>query len=319
MKEGAEKKGYMVWIVLAVAVSSVMAFTGGYYAGVVLEGSGDETPAEDDSILLVDDYGRVIELDHVPERIVSAAPTPTELLFAVGAGDLVVGVDEYSDYPAEVANITKVGSYTLNIEVIVGLEPDLVVSSDLVPLSQLDLLDDHGIPYVILATRTLDDVLKDIRLVGILTGHVEDAETLADSLADRIEAVTNKTMAEDLVRPRVYLEYYPYWTYGPGSFGNDLIALAGGVNIAENTTSEYPMVTSEFVIAQDPEVIIYTVGYMTTTTAEEIASRSGWDVITAVSEDCIYSMDDNLVSRYGPRIVDGLEQLAALLHPDLFT
>jgi iron complex transport system substrate-binding protein len=311
MEKTVGNKGYMAWIALAVAVSSVIAFTGGYYAGAIT--------TEGDSILLVDDYGRTIKLDSLPERIVSTAPTPTEMLFAVGAGDLVVGVDSYSDYPAEVANITKVGDYTLSTEVIVSLQPDLIVSSDLVPISQLELLEDQGIPFVILATRTLDDVLKDLRLVGILTGHVDEANELADELEDRIEAVTSKTQAADLVKPRVYLEYYPFWTYGPGSFGDDLIALAGGINIAENTSSEYPMLTSEFVIAQDPEVIVYTVGYMTTTTADEISSRPGWDVITAVSEGNIHSMDDNLLSRYGPRIVDGLEDLAALLHPDLFT
>ena len=305
-------KGYLMWIALAVAASSIIAFTGGYLVGAVMT-------SEDDGILLVDDYGRTIKLGKIPERIVSTAPTPTEILFAVGAGDLVVGVDEYSDYPAEVLNITKVGSYTLNTEIIISLQPDLIVSSDLVPLSQLELLEDNGIPFVILATRTLDDVLKDIRLVGILTGHVEEANDLADNLEDRIEAVTEKTQAEGVVKPRVYLEYYPYWTYGPGSFGNDLIALAGGKNIAENSTSEYPMLSGEFVIAQDPEIIIYTVGYMTTTTAEEISSRPGWYSITAVEEGNILSIDDNLVSRYGPRIVDGLEELAALLHPDLFS
>jgi iron complex transport system substrate-binding protein len=273
---------------------------------------------DDAGILLVDDYGRTIKLDKTPERIVSTAPTPTEILFAVGAGDLVVGVDDYSDYPAEVANITKVGSYTLSTEVIISLQPDLVVSSDLVPISQLELLEDNGIPFVVLATRTLDDVLKDVRLVGILTGHVEEANDLADSLEARIDAVTEKTMAIGVVKPRVYVEYYPYWTYGPGSFGNDLIALAGGMNIAENATSEYPMLSSEFIIAEDPEIIVYTVGYMTTTTAEEISDRAGWDGITAVVNDDIYSMDDNLVSRYGPRIVDGLEELASLLHPELF-
>ncbi len=303
-------KGYMTWIALAVVVSSVTAFTGGYYTGAIT--------TDGDSILLVDDYGRTIKLDSIPERIVSTAPTPTEMLFAVGAGDLVVGVDTYSDYPAEVANITKVGDYTLSTEVIISLQPDLIISSDLVPISQLELLEDQGIPFVILATRTLDDVLKDLRLVGILTGHVDEANELVDELEDRIEAVTSKTQAVDLVKPRAYLEYYPYWTYGPGSFGDDLIALAGGINIAENTSSEYPMLTSEFVIAQDPEIIVYTVGYMTTTTADEISSRPGWDVITAVSEGDIHSMDDNLLSRYGPRIVDGLEDLAALLHPDLF-
>lgn len=311
MEQGKREKTMMMWAAIAVAVSSVIAFTGGYMLGV-------NTTAGDDGILLVDDYGRTIKLSKMPERIVSAAPTPTEILFAVGAGDLVVGVDDYSDYPAEVANITKVGSYTLNTEVIIGLQPDLVVSSDLVPLSQLELLEDRGIPYVILATRTLDDVLKDIRLVGILTGHVEEAMALADALSERIDAVKAKTLAEEVAKPRVYIEYYPYWTYGPGSFGNDLIALAGGVNIAEDASNEYPMLTSEFIIAQDPEVIVYTFGYMTTTTAEEIASRPGWDVITAVAEGDIHPLDDNLLSRYGPRIVDGLEQLAAILHPELF-
>ncbi len=311
MEDKMDKKRYMTWIALAVVVSSVIAFTGGYMTAAMLEGG-------DDGILLVDDYGRTIKLDGIPERIVSTAPTPTEILFAVGAGSQVVGVDDYSDYPAEVANITKVGSYTLSTEVIIGLQPDLIVSSDLVPLSQLELLEDRGIPFVILATRNLDDVLKDVRLVGILTGHVEEANALADSLEARIDAVAEKTMEDDLVRPRVYLEYYPYWTYGPGSFGNDLIALAGGVNIAENTSSEYPMLTSEFVIAQDPEVIIYTVGYMTTTTADEIASRPGWDEVAAVVNDEIHSLDDNLMSRYGPRLVDGLESLAGILHPDLF-
>lgn len=306
------KKEFTIWITLAVVVSSVIAFTGGYTIGVTFSG-------EDEGILLVDDYGRTIKLDKIPERIVSTAPTPTEMLFAVGAGDLVVGVDEYSDYPAEALNITKVGSYTLSTEVIISLQPDLIVSGDLVPIAQLELLEDNGIPFVILATRSLDDVMKDIRLVGILTGHVEEANALADSLETRIEAVTERTQAEGVIKPRVYLEYYPYWTYGPGSFGNDLIALAGGINIAENTTSEYPMVSSELVIAQDPEIIIYTIGYMTTTTAEEISLRPGWGDITAVAEGNIWSMDDNLVSRYGPRIVDGLEELAALLHPDLFS
>jgi iron complex transport system substrate-binding protein len=311
MGEHMTKKVAAMWIVLAVVTTSVVAFAGGFMAGV--------NSARPEGILLVDDYGRTIELEKVPERIVSTAPTPTEILFAVGAGPQVVGVDDFSDYPQEVNNLTKVGSYTLNIEVIIGLQPDLVVSSDLVPLTQLELIEDQGIPYVILATRTLDDVMKDIRLVGILTGHVIEAESLAKSLEARISAVTAITLAEGIVKPKVYLEYYPYWTYGPGSFGNDLIRLAGGINIGENATSEYPMVSSEFVIGMNPDVIIYTAGYMTTTTAEEIASRPGWDTITAVQEDMIFCLDDNLISRYGPRIVDGLEQLAQILHPTLFS
>ncbi|UCE90787.1 MAG: ABC transporter substrate-binding protein [Methanobacteriota archaeon] len=311
MKETFPRKEFAVWMTIAVAISSVLGFSGGYIAGMVV--GGDET-----GVLVVDDYGRTVKVDAVPDRIVSIAPTPTELLFAVGAGDLVVGVDTYSDYPAEVAELPKVGDMPILVEAIVALEPDLIVCGDFLPLEQLELLQDQGIPYVVLATRTLDEVVKDVRLVGILTGHVDEANTLADSLEDRIETVRAKALADEVVKPRVYLEYYPYFTFGPGSFGNDLIRSAGGINVAENTSSEYPMISTEYLLAEDPEMIVYTVGYMCSTTAEDFALRPGWENMTAVVEDNIYSMDDNLVSRYGPRVVDGLEELAAILHPELF-
>jgi iron complex transport system substrate-binding protein len=131
--------------------------------------------------------------------------------------------------------------------------------------------------------------------------------------------VTNKTLAAGVEKVRTYIEYYPLWTYGPGSFGNDIIRLAGGANIASNASNEYPELTTEYIIAQDPQVIIYTIGPMTTTTASDFAGRSGWSNTFAVSHDKIYSIDDNLVSRYGPRVVDGLEQLAEIIHPELFT
>ncbi len=309
----SEKSGVGLtgWMALAVVVIASVAFAGGYFVGI-------STSEKDEGILVVDDYGRTIRLDSIPQRIVSTAPTPTEILFAVGAGGQVVGVDDYSDYPAEASGLPKVGSYTLNVEVIIGLRPDLIISSDLVPLAQLQQLEDHGIPYAILATRTLADVIKDVRLVGIITGHADEADELAASLEARISAVTSKILADGVVKPKVYLEYYPFWTYGPGSFGNDLIRLAGGINIAENASNEYPMLTSEFIIATNPDVIVYTVGVMTATTAQDIASRPGWSTITAVAQDKIFAMDDNLISRYGPRVVDGLEQLAEILHPELF-
>lgn len=329
----SQKGSAMNWkvlLVVAVVASSVLAFTAGY----LLAGTNESPVEEEDtsakaiiitdewgtivSMTVEDDYNRTIVLDGVPERIVSVAPTPTELLFAVGAGGQVVGVDDYSDYPVEAQSLTKVGSFTLNIEVIVGLEPDLVVCSDLVPKEQLDMIEAQGIQYFIFATRTMDDVYKDVRLAGLITGHVQEAESLATDLEARVKTVTDLTLADGVSKPRVYIEYYPLWTYGPGSFGDNMIELAGGANIAHNASGEYPELTSEFIIAQDPEMIIYTVGVMTTTNATEISSRSGWDQITAVEEGAIYSIDDNLMSRYGPRVVDGFEQLAALIHPELF-
>lgn len=295
-------------------MTAVLAFTGGYLVGALV------TEA-DEGFTVVDDYGRTVTLEAIPERIVSIAPSPTEILFAIGAGPQIVGVDNYSDYPEAARTLPQVGDYTLNIETIISLQPDLIVGGDLVPLAQLEQLESQGIPYVLLADRTLEDVLKTVRLAGVITGHIEEADEVADSLSDRIDAVKAKTLAPNTPKPKVYIEYDEFmglWTYGPGSFGDDLIIAAGGVNIAHNTSSEYPMVESEFVIAQNPEFIVYTTGPWSTLSEETYINRPGWDTIAAVVNGDIYGMDANLLSRYGPRIVDCLEQLAEIIHPELF-
>lgn len=297
-------------MVIAILASSMIGFSGGYVVG----GMNKKV-----TFSVVDDYGRSVDLHGVPQRIVSVASSTTEILFAVGAGSQVVGVDNYSDYPAQVKNLTQVGSYTLNAEVIMSLKPDLIVCGDLVPRDQLDGLASQGVPYFIFATRTVEGMLNDLTLAGGLTGHLLEAQSLVKSLQVRIGAVTNKTLATNVSKPMTYIEYYPYYTFGPGSFGDDMIKLAGGTNVAANTSSEYPWLTSEFIIAQNPKIIVYTVGPMTETIASDFAKRADWNNTYAVSHDKIYTMDDNLISRYGPRLVDGLEQLAAIVHPDLFT
>jgi iron complex transport system substrate-binding protein len=311
---GMSKTSKTVWTVLVVALIAVAAFTGGYFVGAMVADT-------DEGFTVVDDYGRAVTIEGVPERIISIAPSPTEILFAIGAGPQIVGVDNYSDYPEEALSLPKVGDYTLNLEAIASLQPDLIVGGDLVPLAQLEQLEAQGIPYVLLADRTLEDVLKTIRLAGVITGHVDEADAVADALSERIDAVTEKTLDPTVVEPRVYIEYDEFmglWTYGPGSFGDDLIIAAGGVNIAHNTTSEYPMVESEFVIAQDPEIIIYTTGPWSTLSEDTYINRPGWDVVDAVIDGDIYGVDANLLSRYGPRIVDCLELLAEMIHPELF-
>jgi len=312
--QGMSKSARTIWTILVVVMTAVVAFTGGYFVGAMVTDSGE-------GFTVVDDYGRAVTLESVPERIVSIAPSPTEILFAIGAGPQVVGVDNYSDYPAETAGLTKVGDYTLNLETIISLQPDLIVGGDLVPLAQLEQLESQGIPYVLLADRTLEDVLKTIRLAGVITGHITEADQVATALSERIDAVKAKTLAPGVVKPRVYIEYDEFmglWTYGPGSFGDDLITAAGGVNIAHNASSEYPMVESEFVIAQNPEVIVYTTGPWSTLSEDTYLNRPGWGTIDAVVDGDIHGMDANLLSRYGPRIVDCLEQLAEIIHPEMF-
>lgn len=302
-----------IWTALAVALTAVVAFSGGYLVATIV----DESPG----FSVVDDYGRSVTLDGIPDRIISLAPTPTEILFAIGAGSQLVGVDKYSDYPEEAKLITEVGdAINVNTEVIIALKPDLIVCGDLVPVQLVQLGENEGIPYVIFADRTMEDIFKTIRLAGIITGHVEEADELASELSDRVDAVTAKTLAPDVSKPKVFVEYWSYGTsistFGPGSFGDDLIALAGGTNIAHGTSSEYPAVESEFVIAQDPDIIVYT---ETSTTKGDIMNRGGWENITAVEQGRVYAIPDDLISRYGPRIVDGLEQLATIIHPELFS
>jgi iron complex transport system substrate-binding protein len=303
-----------VWTVLIVILVAVFSFAGGYLAGITISG-------QNEGFTIVDDYGRTVTLDGIPQRIVSIAPSSTEILFAVGAGPQVVGVDNYSDYPAEAAGLPKVGDFPPSTEAIVALQPDLIVGGDLVPLAQLEQLANQGIPYVLFADRTLEDVMKTIRLAGVITGHVSEADEVAGELEDRIDAVKAKIQDSGLPKPKVYVEYddfMGFWTYGPGSFGDDLITSAGGVNIAHNTSSEYPTVESEYVIAQDPDIIIFTTGPWSTLSKDTYINRPGWSTIDAVENGDIYGVDANLISRYGPRVIDCLELLAEIFYPEVF-
>ena len=302
-----------IWIVLGVVLTAIIAFSSGYLVATFTEN-------ESVGFSVVDDYGRTVTLDGIPDRIVSISPTPTEILYSIGAGPQMVGVDNYSDFPDEAKLLPKVGdAFDLNTEVIIALKPDLIVCGDLVP-EQLDQISEtQGIPYVLLADRTVEAVLKTIRLAGIITGHVDEADQLANNLSERVDALTAKTLADGVSKPKVLVETWSWGTmistFGPGSYGDDVIALAGGTNIAAYAASEYPMIESEFVIAQNPDVVVYT---LSGTTKDAIVSRAGWENVTAVQLDHIYSFPDDLISRYGARLIDGLEMLAAIIHPELF-
>jgi len=303
----------LVMVCCIILLIGSVSFSAGY-----LFGAGQNNPQRCAGMTVIDDLGRNVTLNKIPERFVSLASSVTEVLFAVGLGGRVVGVDDFSDYPQEAKNITKVGSFNLNYELIVSLKPDLIVGADITSRQQISELESRGFAVMILAPKTIHGILQDIRLIGLVSGNAEKAMNLANSLSARIDAVLLKTSNASLSRPRTYLEYYPYWTFGPGSFGDDLIRMAGGSNIAMNATISYPMVNDEWVIQSDPEVIIYTVGSGTSTTNETIKARPGWSQITAVKENRIYSIDDNIVARPGPRMVDALESLAKIIHPELF-
>jgi len=281
-----------------------------------------QEPTEVPAMTYTDSLGREITLEATPQRIISLAPSNTEILFAVGAGAQVVGRDEFSDYPAEAASIETIGGSfgEYNVEAIVALEPDLILAAEINPPELVQQLEDLGLTVYYLGNpTTLEEMYTNLETVGSLTGH--DVTELVDSLKDRVAAVDEKIMplssriavfyeidATDTTKP---------WTYGPGTFGDLLIARAGGYNVGGIASDPYPQLSLEQVVAANPTVIILG-DSMWGVTAEAVQARPGWETIPAVQDGQIFPFDDNLVSRPGPRLVDGLEQLAKLLRPGLF-
>ena len=281
-------------------------------------------PTEIPAKRYTDGLGREITLETTPQRIVSLAPSNTEILFAIGAGSQVVGRDEFSDYPAEAASIDSIGGSfgEYNAEAIVALEPDLELAAEINTPELVKQLEDLGLTVFYLKNPvTLEEMYVNLDVVGQLTGH--DVTDLIDSLEARVAAVDEK-IAPISARPTVFYEIdatdasKPY-SYGPGTFGDLLIQRAGGANLVTlaGITDAYPQVSLEQIVAANPSAIILG-DSMWGVTPEAVLARAGWDALDAVKNNQIFPFDDNMVSRPGPRLVDGLEQLAKLLHPELF-
>jgi cobalamin transport system substrate-binding protein len=276
-------------------------------------------------IALTDSLGREVKLAATAQRIVSLAPSNTEILFALGAGNRLVGRDDFSDYPAEALKVPSIGSLYPNVnpEVIVALKPDLVLAAGITNPDDVKALADLGLTvYATHNAASLDDVYHDILAVGQLVGRSAEAETLVADMKARVAAVTAKT-ATLTDKPKVFYELdatdpsKPY-TSGAGTFIDQLLTLAGGDNIGRVGQGQYFQISLEELIAQDPAIVIlgsFTYGGQT---PAMVKARVGWDKIAAVKNNAVYTFDDNLVSRPGPRVVEGLETLAKLIHPELF-
>jgi len=273
---------------------------------------------EPQAVTLTDDVGNTVEIEGAVERVVSLAPSHTETLYALGLGDRVVGATEYCNYPPEVADKPKVGGFAdVDLEMVVGLEPDLVLATSLHMAEVVPALQERGITVFVADPQTVAGTLETILAIGQITGHEEAAETLAAQMQARIDTVQEKI--KDAPRPKVFWELGPeLYTAGPGSFINDLIVMAGGENVAADADSPWPQLTVETIILKNPDVIVLA-DHNYGQTSEMVAERPGWEDINAVKEGNVVEItDDDIVSRPGPRIVEGLEFLAKAFHPDLF-
>ena len=280
---------------------------------------------ENAPVIVTDQRGKEFQFEQPVQRIVSLAPSNTEILFAIGAGNQVVGRDTFSDYPAEAANVADIGGGfgALDTETIIASTPDLVLAADLTPAEQIQALEDLGLTVFVLGNPTdLPGMYENLRTIAAITGHVEETETLIASLEERVVVVEEK-LAGVTERPLVLYELdgtdpNAPWVPGPGTFVDTLLTMAGGNSMSASLDGAWVQVSLEIIIEMDPEIILLGDAQWGGVTPEMVAARGGWDALTAVQEGKVYPFDDNLVSRPGPRMVDGLEALAKFLHPDLF-
>jgi cobalamin transport system substrate-binding protein len=265
---------------------------------------------------ITDFQGRSVAISKRPERIVSIGPSNTEFLFALGAGDRVVGDDDFSDQPAAATTKDHVGGVKVNLEKVVSLKPDLIVTvkfSD----GTIEALSQTAATVLVVDPQGLADVTRTAALLGKAIGA--DGDGLAKDIQAKLDAVKAKTAAAS--KPKVFDEedasdLSKLYTVGPGSFINDLITLAGGTNIAAGTKSAYPTISTEEVVKADPEVIVLD-DALYGTTVDSVASRPGWAALSAVKNKRVYP-GLSVFSRPGPRVGEAALEYAKLVHPELF-
>jgi iron complex transport system substrate-binding protein len=248
------------------------------------------------------------------------APSVTEVLFALGLREKVVGVTTYCNYPPEALKKEKVGGYiTPSLEKIIALRPDLVIgTADGNLRSFVSKLADLGTLVYISNPRTVSGVITSILHIGEVTFSQSAAKRVVDSMKRKMETVREKVQGRP--RPRVLhvLAYDPLLSSGKGTFVDDLIRIAGGINIAESAKGKHPRYSMEEVIAQDPEVVILSSMISKDPSADQRQWWERWNEIAAVRFGRIYVIDSDLILRPSPRIVDGLEEMAMAIHPEAF-
>ncbi|HEY3196626.1 MAG TPA: cobalamin-binding protein [Nitrospirales bacterium] len=268
----------------------------------------------------VDDLGRKVYLARPAKRIISLAPSVTEMLFAVGLDAETVGVTTFCDYPPQAKLKPKIGSSIPNLEAILGLKPDLLIGNqDFVRPDVLAKLDQLRVPVFLLLPKTVEDVLRHIGTVGRFGGREKQARLVVDDLRDRLTKTRQKMTAARRLRVFYVVNADPLISVGSGSYIHYMLEAAGGENIVGNTAKAYPKVSLEEVLRRDPEVMLFPVGTSEGIPAAEQERWRKWHGMSAVAKNRLYQVNGDLVNRPGPRVIEGIEGIARLLHPELFS
>lgn len=269
----------------------------------------------DNFLTITDSRDRVITLDNEPQRVISLAPSVTETIFALGAGDKLVGRTDYCNYPKETSSITSIGTlYTPSIEKIVELNPDVIIASTHFKKELLEKFNTLRINVIIVDDQgSIEGLYTNIRKIASIINKAEEAITLIEEMKEKILSVEKRV--KGITKPTVYYvigygEYGDY-TAGGDTFISDLIELAGGINIAKDSKGWAYSV--EKVMEKNPDLLICSMYY---NTKEGLENANGYSVLPAVKKGNIYTIDNNLIDIQGPRLAEGLEALANILHPE---
>ncbi|MEC9488102.1 MAG: cobalamin-binding protein [Halanaerobium sp.] len=269
--------------------------------------------AAGEGFTVTDFAGRKVTFTSVPERIISLAPSNTEILFALGAGDKVVGVTTFANYPEEARDKPRVGDVNPNLEKIAIQRPDVIFTMGGMD-EVVQKLTAIGYKVVVIDPQKIDDIFQAIDLISRVTATRDRAEELIGELRQRIAAV-EEAVRDVENRPSVFYEVWdePLMTAGPGTFIDSLIKMAGGRNVAGSLQQSWSQYSFERLLLDDPD--IYLISWED---KGRVLERPGWSNLQAIKEGQVYIIDQDLISRPGPRIVDALEELARIIHPEAF-
>ncbi|KUK73747.1 MAG: Periplasmic binding protein [Clostridiales bacterium 38_11] len=283
------------------------------------EETSEPTSVEGDVVYpltVTDSEGRSVTFDKMPERLVSAVPSNTEIIYALGKGDQLVGVSVYCNYPEEALSVNKIGDYNgPNLELIIDAKPDVFFAAWLSD-EVLAQLEGAGIPVIMVNPSNIEETYQSIQDIGNIIGSAQEAKILITDMRKKQENIIQ--IVKGYQPKTVFYEVWhdPLMTVGTGSFINELITMANGINIAQDAESAYPEYSLELLISKNPQV------YMTTDdgfkTAEDIFARNGYENIEAISTGQVFLLHPDITSRPGPRIIDGLEMMAMAIHPEAF-
>ena len=287
--------------------------------------AGEEKKANVFPVTIKDAADNEVKIEAKPERIVSLIPSNTEISFALGLGEEIVGVNDYDNYPEEALEKEKIGDMNFNVEKIISLNPDLVLahggSSMGSSVEGLQQLRDAGITVLVVNDATSFDAVYDaINMIGQATGTSEKADEIVADMKTRIEAIKEKaaTIKEE-DKKKVYFEIAPapdIFSAGKNTFMDEMLTIINAENVV--TEEEWPKVDQEAIIASNPDVIITTYGFYVEDAAEQVLSREGWQDINAIKTKQVVDVNSDEVTRSGPRLVKGVEEVAKAVYPDVF-